>query len=63
MDPKLLSSLPVGTIVKLDDEEGEIVQAGIQVRIIWPETGVQQIIYPDTPAWKTFIEWLTYEPS
>jgi hypothetical protein len=61
MSPEQLASLPIGTIVRLDDEEGEIIKAGNEVRIIWPGTGVQQIIYPDAPSWKTFIEWLEVE--
>jgi hypothetical protein len=61
MDPKQLSLLPISTIVKLDSEKGEIVQAGNEVRIIWPSSGVTQIIYPDSPVWKTFIEWLEVE--
>jgi len=61
MDPKQLATLPVGTVVRLDDEEGEIVQTGAEIRIMWPESGVTQIIYPDSQAWKTFIEWLEAE--
>jgi hypothetical protein len=53
-----LAALPLGSIVLLDGEEGEIVRAGQIVNICWPASNVTQIIYTDSKAWKEFISWL-----
>ena len=56
-----LSILPVGSIVKLDDEEGEIVLAGQTVHIMWPESKVTNIVDTNSKKWQTFIDWLEAE--
>ena len=56
-----LAILPVGTIVKLDDEEGEIIQAGQTVHIMWPSSSVTNIIDTNSKAWQGFIRQLEAE--
>ena len=54
-----LAALPVGTIIKLDGEEGEIVKAGAICHIMWPESKCTNIV--DTKTWGKFIDWLEAE--
>ena len=56
-----LAALPVGSIVKLDDEEGEIIQAGQLVQVLWPSSGVSNIIDTNSKAWQYFIQLLEAE--
>ena len=53
-----LASLPVGSIVRIDDEEGEIIQTGRVIHIIWPESNLTRIVYTESKAEAKFIEWL-----
>lgn len=51
-----LKALPVGTIIVQDGvEEGEIIQAGRECHIIWPESGFTSIIYTDSQAWEKLV--------
>jgi len=61
MAPELLQALPVGTIVLLDNELGEVIQSGSTVHIIWPESGVTSLIDTKSKAWKEFIGYLETE--
>lgn len=56
-----LSRLPVGTVVKIDDEEGEIVRAGQEVLISWPESGCTNVIDTKSKVWDTFVCYLEVE--
>ena len=56
-----LIALPVGSIVRIDDEEGEIIQAGREVHIIWPESGFTRIVHTESKAEAEFIGWLEAE--
>jgi hypothetical protein len=56
-----LSQLPVGAIVTLDGEEGEVIRAGREVWIMWPSAGVTNIIHTDSKAWQGFADWLEEE--
>lgn len=56
-----LAALPVGSIVKLDGEEGEIVRQGSEVWIMWPETGCTQVIDTNSKGWEKFTVWLEAE--
>ena len=56
-----LANLPVGSIVRIDDEEGEIIQAGRVVHIIWPESNLTRIVHMESKAEAKFIEWLEAE--
>lgn len=56
-----LAILPVGAVVKLDGEEGEIVSAGQTVQIMWPESKVTNIIDTSSKKWQAFIDWLEVE--
>lgn len=57
-----LANLPVGAIVRieLEDgiEQGEIIQAGQTVQIMWPDTGCTQIIDTNSIGWEKFTVWL-----
>jgi hypothetical protein len=59
LTPQELASLPVGTIVRYDGDEGEIIQAGREVQIIW--TNVTSIIDTKQKAWETLISEMTAE--
>jgi hypothetical protein len=66
MTPQELASLPVGSIVRLNYdeygiEEGEIVQAGQTVQIMWPESKCTNIIDTNSKEWYDFIRWLEAE--
>lgn len=56
-----LAALPKGSIVALDGEEGEIVQAGQTVHILWPKSRCTNVIDTNSKKWHTFIEWLEAE--
>lgn len=56
-----LSGLPVGSIVRLDGEEGEIIQAGQTVQIMWPESKCCQVIDTNSSGWEKFTVWLEAE--
>lgn len=56
MTPQELAVLPVGSIIELDGEQGEIVQSGQTVYIKWPDC--TSIIDTAFPGWKEFIGWL-----
>jgi hypothetical protein len=56
-----LIGLPVGAIVKIDGEEGEIIQAGREVHIIWPESNLTRIVHTESKAEAEFIGWLEVE--
>lgn len=61
MTPLELAALPKGSIVKLDGEEGEIIQAGQTVHILWPDSKRTNVIGTNSKAWGKFIEWLEAE--
>jgi hypothetical protein len=56
-----LALLPVGSIIYLDNEPGEVIQSGNVVQIMWPETNVTQIIDTTGAAWQSFIALLIEE--
>jgi hypothetical protein len=56
-----LAFLPVGSIIYLDNEPGEVIQSGNVVQIMWPETNVTQIIDTTGAAWQLFIALLKEE--
>ncbi len=56
-----LGALPKGSIVTLDGEEGEIIQAGQTVHILWPDSKCTNVIDTNSKGWKSFIEWLEAE--
>jgi hypothetical protein len=56
-----LAALPVGTIVKVDDEEGEIIQAGRTVQILWPSSNLTSVIDTGSKVWDSFIRYLEAE--
>lgn len=55
MTAQELAALPVGSIVKLDGEEGEIIQDGQEVHILWPESKITNIIHTKSTAWTELI--------
>lgn len=61
MTGKELAALPKGAIVKIDDEEGEIIQAGQTVHIIWPQSELTRIVDTNSKAEQGFIAWLEVE--
>ncbi len=61
MTAQELAALPKGSIVTLDGEEGEIVQAGQMVQILWPESKCTNVLDTNSKKWHTFIEWLEAE--
>jgi hypothetical protein len=61
MTPQELSSLPVGSIVLQDGEEGEIVQAGAVCHIMWPRSKCTNIIDTNSRGWYDFISELEAE--
>lgn len=61
MTAEQLISLPVGSIVRIDDEEGEIIQAGRVVHIIWPVSNLTRVVYTESKAEAKFIGWLEAE--
>jgi hypothetical protein len=56
-----LASLPVGSIIYLDNEPGEVIRSGNVVEIMWPETNVTSIIETAGAAWQLFIALLKEE--
>ena len=56
-----LASLPVGSIIYLDNEPGEVIQSGNVVQIMWPESGVTNVIDTTGAAWQSFIALLKEE--
>ena len=54
-----LAALPVGSIVLLDGEMGEVIQAGVICHVMWKE--VTNIIRTESKAWQEFISWLEAE--
>lgn len=52
---KELAALPVGSIVYLDNEPGEVIQSGNVVQIMWPETNATSVIDTAGAAWQLFI--------
>jgi hypothetical protein len=56
-----LANLPVGSIVQIDGEKGEIIQAGREVHIIWPESNLTRIVHTESKAEAKFLEWLEAE--
>lgn len=61
VDLKELAALPVGSVVRLDDEEGEIIQAGQTVQIMWPKSNCTNIIDTNSEGWQSFVKWLEAE--
>lgn len=57
-----LAALPLGAIVLMTyddgtlDEEGEIVQAGQTVHIMWPSAGVTNIIDTNAKGWAKYVK-------
>lgn len=50
-----LACLPIGSIVRLDDEEGEIIQAGRTTQIMWPESNLTSVIDTGSRVWQQLI--------
>jgi hypothetical protein len=61
MTGRELASLPVGSIIYLDNESGEVIQSGNVVQIMWPESGVTNVIDTTGAAWQLFIALLKEE--
>jgi hypothetical protein len=61
MTPEELSALPVGSVVKLDGELGEVIQPGPVVQIIWPDSSCSNLVDTKSEKWKSFISWLQAE--
>lgn len=61
MTAQELANLPKGAIVNLDGEEGEIIQAGQTVHIMWPTSNCTNVIDTNSKGWYTFISWLEAE--
>jgi hypothetical protein len=64
--PQELAALPVGSIVRLEYEdcgfeEGEIVQAGQTVQILWPQSKCTNVLDTNSKGWYDFIGWLEAE--
>ena len=61
-----LAALPVGSLVTLkhDDgniETGELLRAGTEVWIMWPESECTQVIDTNSKGWEKFTVWLEAE--
>ena len=56
-----LASLPKGSIVSIDGEIGEIVNAGSVVGILWPQSGCTNLVDTRSEKWDTFVSWLEEE--
>lgn len=56
-----LAQLPVGSIVRIDDEEGEILVSGKECHIGWPDSSCTNIINTESLAWQDFIAYLEAE--
>lgn len=56
-----LASLSVGSIIYLDNEPGEVILCGNVVQIMWPESGVTNVIDTTGEAWQSFIALLIEE--
>jgi hypothetical protein len=64
-----LARLPVGTVVRyhygdsLDGstDEGEVIQAGREVHIMWPKDNRTAIVDTQSKNWQTFIRDLEVE--
>lgn len=56
-----LAALPVGSIVLLDGEQGEVLRSGTEVWIMWPETGCTQVIDTNSIGWEKYTAWLEAE--
>ena len=61
MTPQELASLSVGSIIRLEGEEGEIVQAGQTVSIMWPSSKCTNVIDTNSKGWYDFIGCLEAE--
>jgi len=61
MTPAELAALPIGSIIRQDEEEGEIVQAGAVCHIMWPESKCTNIIDTNARGWENFIRDLEAE--
>ena len=59
MTPQELASLPVGAIIHCNGDEGEVIQAGREVQIIW--TNVTSIIDTKQKVWESLISEMTAE--
>lgn len=55
MTPKELSELPLGTIVYIGRDHGEIIQAGQTVHIRWSADTYTSIIDTNSKVWEEFI--------
>lgn len=56
-----LAALPVGTILRLDAEEGEIIQTGRTVQILWPSSNLTSVVDTGSKVWDNFIKYLEAE--
>ncbi len=63
MTLEALAALPIGSIVRLDDEEGEILRAGAEVWIIWPESNCSNVIDTRDKTWDSFVKGIIYLTS
>jgi len=54
-----LKALPAGSIVRMDDELGEIIQAGNICHIMWASR--TNIVHTDSKAWQKYITFLELE--
>lgn len=61
MTLEALSRLPVGSIVRVDDEEGEIIRSGAEVWILWPRSGCTNVLDTRSQVWDTFVCYLEVE--
>jgi hypothetical protein len=61
MTLEALAALSVGFIVRLGDEEGEIIRAGAEVWIIWPDSRCTNVIDTKSEKWDSFVKYLEAE--
>jgi hypothetical protein len=59
MTLEALAALPVGSIVLMDDgEEGEIIRAGREVYIMWPQSNCTNIIDTKDKGWDSLVKYM-----
>lgn len=52
-----LRALPVGSIVRCDEDEGEIIRTGPVVEIMWPSLGRSSYIDTESENWQGLVKF------
>lgn len=52
-----LRALPVGTIIKCGEDEGEIIRGGPVVEIMWPDQECSSYIDTDLENWQELVKF------